>query len=105
VVLNHDCEDFLSIELPRSRDVDSKIVHGKPHVSDHASLDIAQVGPVFCHWVGVRRHVAVWVVVISDRVIHATGVIVIAGALVSPGSSFSACDGSQATCIEMTWAG
>jgi hypothetical protein len=47
VVLNHGCEDFLPIRFPQSGDVGFEIVQTKPHVADHASPDIAQVGPVF----------------------------------------------------------
>jgi hypothetical protein len=66
MVLNLGGEDFLPIGLPQPGDVGFEIVQGKPHVADHASPDIAQVGPVPSQRVGFGRHVAVRVVVIGD---------------------------------------
>ena len=46
MVLDHGCKDSLPIGLPQTGDVDFEIVQSKPHVADHASADIAQVGPI-----------------------------------------------------------
>jgi hypothetical protein len=59
-------DQFCPIGFPQSGDVGFEIVQGKPHFADHASSDVAQVGLVFGCRVGIGRHIAVRIVVISD---------------------------------------